>query len=232
MHLTSLSTDIILPVLGFLPDWLDPQVFLADPAIGGWVIALILAIVFAETGLLVGFFLPGDSLLFTAGLLVATGVIDFNIFLLCFLVFLAAFIGDQVGYQIGHKAGPAIFNKEDSLFFRREYVDKAHAFFTKHGGKAVILARFVPIVRTFTPVIVGVAQMDRGKFIQFNVIGAFLWGVGITMLGYWLGDKVPFVRENLDLILIIIVLVSVLPMIFEVIKGISENKKAKRAEGR
>jgi membrane-associated protein len=222
VHLNS----ILSPVLAsFLPSWLDPQVFLADPAIGAWVIVIILAIVFAETGLLVGFFLPGDSLLFTAGLLVATGTIQFNIFLLCLLVFLAAFIGDQVGYQIGHKAGPALFNKEDSTFFRKEYVEKAHDFFKKHGGKSVILARFVPIIRTFTPVVVGVAQMDRGVFIRYNIVGAFLWGVGITMLGYVLGDRFPFVRDNLDAILIVIVLVSVLPVIFEVIKGRSQSRK-------
>ncbi len=215
MHLTSLS----IPLASFLPSWLDPQVFLADPALGPWVVLVILGIVFAETGLLVGFFLPGDSMLFTAGLLVATGTIQVNIFLLAFLVFLAAFAGDQVGYTIGKKAGPAIFTKEDSLFFRREHVEKAHDFFEKHGGKSVILARFVPIVRTFTPVIAGVAHMERSTFVKFNIVGAALWGVGVTMLGWILGDRFPFVRNNLDMIFLIIVFVSVLPIVFEVVKA-------------
>ncbi|GAA1347683.1 VTT domain-containing protein [Falsarthrobacter nasiphocae] len=213
------ATALVPPLAGFLPSWLDPQVFLADPAIGPWVVLVILAIVFAETGLLVGFFLPGDSLLFTAGLLVATGTIDFPIWLLCLLVFVAAFVGDQVGFMIGRKAGPAIFNRPNSTFFRHEHVEQAHAFFEKHGGKSVILARFVPIVRTFTPVIAGVAQMHYATFVRFNIIGAALWGIGVTLLGYILGDRVPFVRDNLDLIFIIIVLASVVPIVVELLKA-------------
>jgi membrane-associated protein len=211
----------------FLPDWLNPQVFLADPALAPWVVLLVCGIVFAETGLLVGFFLPGDSMLFTAGLLVATDTIKFNIWLLALLIVVSAIIGNQTGYLIGSKAGPAIFNKPNSRLFKRENVENAHAFFEKHGGKALILARFVPIIRTFVPVIVGVAQMSRKKFFLFNVIGAVLWGGGVTLLGYLLGDRIPWVRDNLDIIFIAIVLVSVLPIGVEVLRGMSAKRQAK-----
>jgi membrane-associated protein len=203
----------------FLPDWLNPQVFLANPAFAPWVVLLVCGIIFAETGLLIGFFLPGDSMLFTAGLLVATGTIQVNIWVLTALIIVAAIIGNQVGYLIGSKAGPALFNKPDSKLFKRENVESAHAFFEKHGGKALILARFVPIIRTFVPVIVGVAQMSKRKFFTYNVIGAVLWGGGVTLLGYLLGDTVPWVKDNLDIIFIAIVLVSVIPIAIEVIRG-------------
>lgn len=209
-----------------LPDWLNPQVFLADPALAPWVVILVCGIIFAETGLLVGFFLPGDSMLFTAGLLVATDTIKFNIWAFAALIIVSAIIGNQAGYLIGSKAGPAIFNKPDSKLFKRENVESAHAFFEKHGGKALILARFVPIIRTFVPVIVGVAQMSKRKFFLFNVIGAVLWGGGVTLLGYLLGDKVPWVRENLDIIFIAIVLVSVIPIAIEVIRGFIAKRQA------
>lgn len=210
----------------FLPDWLNPQVFLADPALAPWVVLLVCGIIFAETGLLIGFFLPGDSMLFTAGLLVATDTIKFNIWLFTALIVVAAIIGNQAGYLIGSKAGPAIFNKPDSRLFKRENVDSAHKFFEKHGGKALILARFVPIIRTFVPVIVGVAQMDRRKFFLFNVIGAVLWGGGVTLLGFVLGDKVPWVRENLDIIFIVIVLLSVIPVGIEVVRSMTAKRAA------
>ncbi|MDN4643518.1 VTT domain-containing protein [Arthrobacter sp. PsM3] len=212
----------------FLPDWLNPQVFLANPALAPWVVLLVCGIIFAETGLLIGFFLPGDSMLFTAGLLVATGTIKVNIWLLVMLVIVAAIIGNQVGYLIGSKAGPAIFNKPNSKLFKRENVESAHAFFEKHGGKALILARFVPIIRTFVPVIVGVAQMSKRKFFVFNVIGAVLWGGGVTLLGYFLGDTFPWVRENLDIIFIAIVLVSVIPIGIEVIRGVIAKRQAEK----
>ncbi|MCQ1945747.1 DedA family protein [Arthrobacter sp. zg-Y1171] len=201
-----------------LPEWLDPQVFLADPALAPWVVLMVCGIVFAETGLLIGFFLPGDSLLFTAGLLVATGTIDINVWLLAVLVFISAFVGDQTGYYIGRKAGPAVFNRPDSRLFKRENVRRAQVFFDHHGGKAVILARFVPVVRTFTPVVAGVAEMKYKAFVSFNAVGAFVWGVGVTLLGYVLGDRVPFVRENLDLIFVAVVVLSVIPIVIEVLR--------------
>jgi len=218
-----------VPTASFLPDWLNPQIFLADPALAPWVVLLVCGIVFAETGLLVGFFLPGDSLLFTAGLLVATGTIKFNIVALITLVVISAIIGNQCGYLIGRKAGPALFNRPESRLFKHENVEKAHVFFEKHGGKALILARFVPIIRTFVPVIVGVAEYDRKKFFLFNVIGGVLWGGGVTLLGYILGDRVPWVSKNLDLIFIVIVLVSVLPILIEGIKGYLDRKKSGKA---
>ncbi|SDL37619.1 membrane-associated protein [Arthrobacter sp. ov407] len=212
----------------FLPDWLNPQVFLANPAFAPWVVLLVCGIIFAETGLLIGFFLPGDSMLFTAGLLVATGTIQVNIWVLTALIIVAATIGNQVGYLIGSKAGPALFNRPNSKLFKRENVDSAHAFFEKHGGKALILARFVPIIRTFVPVIVGVAQMSKRKFFTYNVIGAVLWGGGVTLLGYLLGDKVPWVKDNLDIIFIAIVLVSVIPIAIEVIRGAAAKRQAEK----
>jgi len=212
----------------FLPDWLNPQVFLANPAFAPWVVLLVCGIIFAETGLLIGFFLPGDSMLFTAGLLVATGTIQVNIWVLTALIIVAAIIGNQVGYLIGSKAGPALFNRPNSKLFKRENVDSAHAFFEKHGGKALILARFVPIIRTFVPVIVGVAQMSKRKFFTYNVIGAVLWGGGVTLLGYLLGDKVPWVKDNLDIIFIAIVLVSVIPIAIEVIRGAIARRRAEK----
>ena len=222
-------TRVPVPTASFLPDWLNPQIFLADPALAPWVVLLVCGIVFAETGLLVGFFLPGDSLLFTAGLLVATGTIKFNIVALITLVVISAIIGNQCGYLIGRKAGPALFNRPESRLFKHENVEKAHIFFEKHGGKALILARFVPIIRTFVPVIVGVAEYDRKKFFLFNVIGGVLWGGGVTLLGYVLGDRVPGVSKNLDLIFIVIVLVSVLPILIEGVKGYLDRKKSGQA---
>lgn len=211
-----------------LPDWINPQVFLANPSLAPWVVLLVCGIIFAETGLLIGFFLPGDSMLFTAGLLVATGTIKFNIWALAALIIVSAILGNQAGYLIGSKAGHALFNKPNSKLFKREHVENAHAFFEKHGGKALILARFVPIIRTFVPVIVGVAQMSKRKFFLYNVVGAVLWGGGVTLLGYLLGDTVPWVRDNLDIIFIAIVLVSVIPIAIEVIRGfIARRQSAK-----
>ncbi|WP_326960465.1 MULTISPECIES: VTT domain-containing protein [unclassified Arthrobacter] len=212
----------------FLPDWLNPQVFLADPALAPWVVLLVCGIIFAETGLLIGFFLPGDSMLFTAGLLVATGTIKVNLWAFVVMIIISAILGNQVGYLIGSKAGPAIFNKPNSKLFKRENVESAHAFFEKHGGKALILARFVPIIRTFVPVIVGVAQMSKRKFFVFNVIGAVLWGGGVTLLGFLLGDTFPWVRENLDIIFIAIVLVSVVPIAIEVVRGFVAKRQSEK----
>lgn len=213
------------PMASFLPDWLNPDVFLRDSPLGPWVILLVCAIVFAETGLLVGFFLPGDSMLFTAGLLVSTGAIHFNLWGMCAFIIVAAILGNQTGYLIGSKAGPSIFNRPDSRLFKRENVESAHAFFEKHGGKALVLARFVPIIRTFVPVIVGVAQMDKRKFFLFNVIGAVLWGGGVTLLGAWLG-QFDLVGKNIDIIFIVIVLISVIPIIIEVTRGVVAKRKA------
>ena len=172
------------------------------------------AIVFAETGLLIGFFLPGDSLLFTAGVLAGQGKLDIAMVVIgCFV---AAVVGDQVGFTIGQRLGPRLFRKEDSRIFRQEYVDRTKSFFEKHGPKTIVLARFVPIVRTFAPTLAGVGEMPRRVFLKFNVLGALLWAVGVTMLGYALGDAIG---EDIDTYLlplvVVIIAVSLLPPLLE-----------------
>ncbi|WP_330239833.1 DedA family protein [Streptomyces sp. NBC_00525] len=201
------------------PSWLDP-----DYLIGEFGLIGVLVIVFAESGLLIGFFLPGDSLLFTTGLLVTTGKLHTPLWLVCVLVALAAIIGDQVGYLFGRKVGPALFSRPDSRLFKQENVEKAHEFFEKHGPKSLILARFVPIVRTFTPIIAGVSRMNYRSFIIFNIIGGVLWGVGVTLLGAALGN-VKFVHENIEAMLVLIVLISVVPIIIEFLRARSKGKK-------
>lgn len=214
----SLSVTAVHPVTGLLPAWMDPNVFLRDPSVSPWLLLVVCAFLFIETGLLVGFFLPGDSLLFTAGLLVATGTVNLSIAVLAGAAFVAAFAGDQTGYLIGHKAGPAVFNKPQSRLFRQEYVDRAHAFFQRYGRRSVILARFVPIVRTFIPVVAGVARMQHRTFITFNAVGALAWGIGVTLLGFWLGQY-EWIGRNIDLIFILIVLISVAPIGVELFKA-------------
>jgi membrane-associated protein len=178
----------------------------------------ILVMVFAECGLLVGFFLPGDSLLFVAGLLVAQGTLHTPIWLLCLLISLAAIAGNIVGYQIGRSAGPAVFKNEESRLFRQEYVQRTEAFFTKYGGRSILLARFVPIVRTVITVMAGVARMDRRTFVTYSVVGGLLWGTAVTLLGYKLGN-VAFVADHIELILVGLVLVSVIPIGVELLRG-------------
>ena len=174
-------------------------------------LAMIVAIVFAETGLLIGFFLPGDSLLFTAGFLAAGG--HLNITLMLVLVTVAAIVGDQVGYLIGYKTGSRIFQREDSRFFKREHLLRTQAFYEKHGGKTIILARFVPIVRTFAPVVAGVAMMEYKRFVTYNVVGGFAWVWSMGLGGYLLGNIIP--REWLEPAVLVIVFLSILPLIIE-----------------
>lgn len=206
------------------PSWLDPDYLLNTFGLPG-----LLLIVFAESGLLIGFFLPGDSLLFTTGLLVTTGQLKYPLWLVCTLVAVAAIVGDQVGYLFGRKVGPALFKRPDSRLFKQENVEKAHEFFEKHGPKSLVLARFVPIVRTFTPIIAGVSRMNYRSFITYNIVGAILWGVGVTVLGAMLG-KIDFVHEHIEMILILIVLISVVPIVIEVLRARSQGKKAAAAE--
>lgn len=211
-----------MTTLALGPSLLDP-----DYLIGTFGLIGVLVIVFAESGLLIGFFLPGDSLLFTTGLLVTAGTLDTPLWLVCLLVVLAAIIGDQVGYLFGRKVGPALFKRPDSKLFKQENVEKAHEFFEKYGPKSLVLARFVPIVRTFTPIIAGVSRMNYRSFITFNVIGGTLWGAGVTLLGAALG-KIAFVHKNIEMILIAIVLISVLPIVIEFLRARSKSKKAAR----
>jgi membrane-associated protein len=179
----------------------------------------ILAIVFAESGLLIGFFLPGDSLLFTAGLLVADGkYLDRPLWLVCLLVSIAAVAGDQFGYLFGRRFGPALFRRPDSRLFKQENLTRAREFFTRYGARSIVLARFVPIVRTFTPIVAGASHMHYRTFLLFNVIGGTLWGCGVTILGYFLG-QVAFVKSNIELILIAVVAVSVIPIAIELLRA-------------
>jgi membrane-associated protein len=174
-------------------------------------------VIFAESGLLVGFFLPGDSFLFSAGLV--AGVYHRpNILLLVLVAFAAAVIGDQVGYQIGQRTGPRLFQREDSKLFKQEYVRRAHVFFEKHGPKAIVLARFIPIVRTFTPVLAGVGNMKYRVFVTFNVLGGALWAVLATLLGWGLGKRYPKIENYLTPAAIVIVALSVAPMLYELWK--------------
>jgi len=169
----------------------------------------IFLIIFAESGLLIGFFLPGDSLLFTAGFLASTGF--FHLPTLVLLVVVAAIVGDQVGYLFGRRVGPSLFNREDSLLFHKKHLVRAQAFYDKHGGKTIIIARFMPVVRTFAPIVAGVGHMKYGRFLFFNVIGGLLWGVGVTVAGYYLGTIIPDIDKYLLPIVAVIILASVLP---------------------
>jgi membrane-associated protein len=175
----------------------------------------LLAIVFAESGLLIGFFLPGDSLLFTAGLLSSQGhLAPLPVILVgCFV---AAVAGDQVGYAFGARVGPTLFRRPDSRIFKQEYVEKARAYFEKHGSKTIVLARFVPIVRTFAPILAGVGAMQYRTFVTYNVVGGLLWAVGVTSLGYILGESIPDIDKYLLPVIALIVLLSLLPVLFEV----------------
>ena len=203
------------------PEWLDPVRIIES--FGPYALIGILLIVFAECGLLVGFFFPGDSLLFVAGLLVAAGTLGTPLWLLCLLITVAAIAGNLVGYWIGRKAGPPIFERGDSRLFKQEYVDKTFAFFDKYGARAIVLARFVPIVRTFITVMAGVGKMNFRRYLIYSTIGGALWGTGVTVLGYFLG-QIEFVSANIELILIVIVALSVIPIAFELLRERSRRR--------
>jgi membrane-associated protein len=177
----------------------------------------IFLIIFAESGLFFGFFLPGDSLLILAGVAAAAG--NFNIFNLIILVFIAAFLGDQVGYWMGNRFGRRLFAREDSKIFKKHYVEESEAFFAKHGHKAIVLARFVPIVRTFTPVLAGIGSMPYSVFFAYNLVGALLWGMGITLAGYFLANSIPDLEHYLNYIIGAIILISILPVVKHVLSA-------------
>ncbi len=187
---------------------LDPSALIAGLGYIG-----LFAIVFAESGLFFGFFLPGDSLLFTAGLLASADIL--NIWMLVLLIPIAAILGDQIGYWFGSWIGPRIFKKEDSFLFNKAHVARAEKFYEKHGPKAIVLARFVPIVRTFVPILAGVAHMNYRTFVTYNIVGGLLWGVGVTLLGYFLGQIFPHAEEYLLPIVAAIVLMSLIPIVRE-----------------
>jgi membrane-associated protein len=203
-------------MLSLLPSWLDPKEIVEQG--GLWLVALI---VFAESGLLVGFFFPGDSLLFITGFLTSKPDgwphIDYPLPLVLLVLFVAAAAGDQVGYVFGRKVGPALFDRPKSRFFNPANVSKAEGFFERHGSKTIVLARFVPIVRTFAPIVAGVSRMHYRTFVTFNLVGALLWAAGVTTLGYFLG-QVDAVRDHVELAALVIVAISVLPVVFELVK--------------
>lgn len=222
-----IATIATVPMLG--PSWLDPEVLITGfiDRYGTAALIAICAVVLIETGLLFPF-LPGDSLLFTVGLFVGTGALDVPLWVACVALFAAAFVGDQIGYFIGRFAGPKIFSRPDSKFFKREHIDKTHAFFEKYGGRAIVLARFVPFVRTYIPVAAGIGKMHYAHFIRYNVIGALLWGVGVTLLGYWLG-QFDVVKNNIEVALVLIVAVSLIPIAVEWVKHRMDARKERAA---
>lgn len=179
------------------------------------------AIIFAETGLLVGFFLPGDSLLFTAGILASQGFLDIKIVL--FTLFFAAVAGDNTGYFIGHKFGKKLFHKEDSLLFHKEHLVRAKSFYEKHGGKTIIIARFMPIIRTFSAIVAGIGDMPYAAFLTFDIIGGLLWAVGIPLLGFFLGSVIPDIDKFLLPIIALIIFFSILPGLQAILKN-KENR--------
>lgn len=179
-------------------------------------ILLIAAIIFAESGLLVGFFLPGDTLLFTAGFFAAQDKLHLG--WLLFAVIIAAIIGDNVGYSFGRRLGPRVFKKEDGIIFRKEYLIRAENFYESHGGKTIILARFIPIVRTFAPIVAGAAKMTRRKFFAYNIVGGVAWGAGVTLLGVWLGSRISNIDKYLFPVMIAAVALSSGPALYHLFK--------------
>jgi membrane-associated protein len=225
-------------ILAVGPDFLKPEWWF-DKA-GASAIYVVTAIIFAESGLLVGFFLPGDSILFFTGFLTSPAALadkHFHQFaqhvpslpIVLVVLFLAALAGDQLGYLIGRRVGPALFRRPNSRLFKQENAAKAHAFFEKNGPKSIVLARFIPIVRTFTPVVAGISEMRYRTFFTFDVIGALLWAVGVTTLGHLLG-KVGFVRNNIEYAIVAVIAVSLLPVAIEVLRSRKHRREAEADE--
>lgn len=206
-------------LLDFLRTLTTPErlIHLLTTALTGWLgYALLFAVVFAETGLLMGFFLPGDSLMFTVGVVAGAGKLD--IIVVNIVLMAAAIIGDGVGYSLGRRTGPHIFSRPNSRFFHQEHLRRTKAFYEKHGGKTIIYARFVPIIRTFAPFVAGVAEMGYLRFLSFNVFGGIGWVFSLTMLGYALGN-IPLVRQHFEKAIMLIIFISVLPILREAIKA-------------
>ena len=178
----------------------------------------IAAIIFAESGLLIGFFLPGDSLLFTAGFLVQSGIIKFNIHLMVLILFLAAVLGDNVGYSFGRKFGRKLFERKNSVLFHSDNLHRAEAFYQKHGPKTIVIARFVPVVRTFAPIVAGISNMHYRTFVAYNMIGGLLWAVGLTYLGYLAGNVIDRYDINIEYIILGIIFISIAPPLVHVLR--------------
>lgn len=195
---------------------------------GGYLILLV--IIFSETGLLFGFFLPGDSLLVTAGVLAAGGYLD--IWALNLLLIPAAILGDATGYFIGYRSGQRLLHRPDSRLFKREYLERTQAFYAKHGGKTIILARFIPVVRTFAPVVAGIARMRYREFATFNITGGALWILSTTLLGYTLGRAIPNIEKYIHYVIAVVIFLSILPPIFEYLRHRSKQRKAEQVAER
>jgi membrane-associated protein len=227
-------THLLEPLISSLGHYLGPASTLGlmpTPegllnSLGSFATIGLIAIIFAESGILLGFFLPGDSLLFTAGLFAAKG--DLNLAVILLGCFIAAVAGDQVGYLFGKRVGPALFGRPDSKIFKQKYVSQADAFFQRHGAKTIVLARFVPIVRTFAPILAGVGKMRYRQFVIYNLMGGFVWSFGVILLGYWLGN-VGWVKDNIEIVLIGIVLISVIPALIEILRHRNGDTSADHA---
>lgn len=207
--------------------WLDPAALIYQA--GPWALLLVCAIIFAETGLLVGIIFPGDTLLLITGLLTFTGTIPVPIWWVALAIGFAAFLGGELGYLVGKHAGPRIFDRKETGLFSSANVKRTNAFFERFGGSAVILARFVPIVRTFAPIAAGVGKMNYRKYSLYNIIGALIWGVGVTTVGYLLGNIRPvahFVIKYVDVVLLAVVLLTLVPTVFHLVQS---NLKARKA---
>lgn len=191
---------------------------------GLWTYGILFLIIFAETGLVVMPLLPGDSLLFAAGAFSAKPETGLNVHAMAFLLFVAAFLGDTLNYWIGHKIGPAVFKRDDSIWLRKKHLEKAHAFFEKYGGRAVILARFVPIVRTFVPFVAGAGSMTYSRFLAYNLIGGFVWIYFFTYAGFMFGNQ-PFVQKNFKLVILAIIILSVVPIVVELVREWLKSRK-------
>lgn len=194
---------------------------------GAWVYVLLFGIIFAETGFVVTPFLPGDSLLFVVGTLAGSGYLNYWIIYVTLLV--AAILGDSVNYWIGNKTGPKVFSQKDSLFFKKEHLSTTHKFFEKHGGKTIIMARFLPIVRSFAPFVAGMGSMDYKSFLFYNVIGGFIWVTSLTAAGYFFG-ALPIIQDNFEKAIFAIIFISLIPPFIEYLKARNEQKKNKKVE--
>ena len=210
--------------LEFVKTLLNPQSIIHY---GG--LALLLFIVFAETGLFFGFFLPGDSLLFVAGLMCGTPIFDVNIYMLLTSVIIAGILGNFVGYYFGKKTGPVLFRRDDSFFFKKKHVKAAEEFYNRYGGTAIVLGRFIPIIRTFVPIMAGVVNLDFKKFVVYNILGCIAWVVSMVLSGYFLGRLFPSLQHNLEYIVITIILVSMIPVVLTYIK---ENRRSKAEDNK
>jgi membrane-associated protein len=212
--------------LALLPGWLSPENLINN--MGAWAVLGIMLIIFAECGILLGFFLPGDTLLFVSGLFIASGAIDINLWLFIALVSLAAFVGNMVGYWIGYKIGPPVFSRPNAKLLKREYIDKSADFFSKYGKITIVLARFVPVVRTVATVMAGASRMNVKIYTLYSAIGGVIWITTVTVAGYFLG-QIGFIRDNLDLIVIAAVVVVICASAFPAVAHWIASRRAKQA---